>query len=441
MVAIKNNTDTVQIRENKVTQLTEGTKLKSSPSKIKTVIDIGTTKISAIMGQLEKGRLNILTHSTVPCDGLRKGIVTDISGTSRAIKLAIEKIESLSGYKVDSAYVGVTGVHVSFTNRRDLMNRDEEPYVITKDSLTDNPDTLFASIDNPERKLIHAITMSYCVDGDEGIRNPVGMHSDYVEVDTHVVTGSAELLDKLNTSVESAGIKVSGMVLEPIASGIAVSTKEEREQGVVVIDIGGGTTDLIAFKNSSVCYTDVIPVGGFQFTNDIALTFNTHYESAESAKLEYGTAELYPSNRAESKISFQSKTDDSVIEIESDDISQLTRERAQELINLIRITLNDSELDAQTKSHIVLTGGTSNLPGLTDLMGRTIATKVRTGLPIADGIPEELLNPNHATGVGILKWVLKNDNKENAINNKIDYSSNSKKKTGILSRIGQIIKK
>jgi cell division protein FtsA len=312
-----------------------------------------------------------------------------------------------TGHRVGSAFVGVTGAHISFENRRDELSSAGERGVITADDLSMQPASVAASVDGPGRKLLHAITMSYSLDGAVGIRNPLGMHSRSVDVDTHLVTGGAHFIDKLVEAVESAGITVESLVLEPLASGLAVLTPEEKERGAVIVDMGGGTSDIVGFSHGQISYTGVIPVGGYQFTNDISLTFNTTYEAAETAKLKYASTELAPSNGGE-EIPLPVIGQGAEVRVQRQDICQLTRERAHELARLVRIKLDEAQMpDSVFGPRLVLTGGTSNLPGLATLMRRTLNMPVRHGVPEVKGtLPKELKDPAYATSVGILLWAL-----------------------------------
>ena len=378
--------------------------LRRAPADLMTAIDVGTTKVCAIVGRKRaRGGIEVLAHSTVSSRGLRKGSVTDVQATAEAIREVVGNVESATGYKIDSAFVGVTGAHVTFENRRDKLQYSNDAGVITADSLTGEPDGL-AGPGSQGRQMIQAVRVSYSIDGEEGIRNPIGMHSDNVEVQTHVVSGSSGLLDKLESAVERAQVDKAGMVMEPLASSMAVLTKEEKERGVVMVDIGGGTTDLVAFENGQICYTGVIPVGGYQFTNDIAMMFNTYYEAAEEAKLRYGSADLY-SPRDNEEMSLPVKGREMDLKVKGSEVSQLTRQRAQELARLIGIKMDQANLEESTRSKIVLTGGASNLAGLAGLVQNTLSAEVRQGIPGGNGeMPAELMDSAYATGVGILLW-------------------------------------
>ncbi len=365
-------------------------------------IDVGTTKVCTILGHRAGAKgIRVLAHSSVPCNGLSKGNVADVAATTKAIRRSVHLVQKQTGRRVESAFVGVTGSHIGFQNRRDQLSSIGKNGVITADDLARTPEPLAESIAEPGRQLIHAIRMSYTLDGESGIRNPLGMHSSSVEADTHLTTGGAAFVKRLVQAVEDAGIKIASLVLEPLASAVAVLTPEEKERGAVIVDIGGGTTDLVAFKSGRVCFSAVIPVAGFQFTNDIALTYHTPYEAAEKVKLEYASTDMQISGPNE-QISLPIVGRDVELQIRRLDVCQLARERGQELARLVKLKLDEAELG---EYRVVLTGGTSNLPGLAALMQRTLTSIVRQGVPDAEGrLPEELKSSAYATGVGILQW-------------------------------------
>ena len=414
-------TSTVAMRETDVEVVGRAAKpaaaspiLERATADMMTAIDVGTTKVCVITGRKRAGGgIDVMGCATVSSRGLRKGSVTDVDATSDAIRRAVEQVEEQTGYQVDSAFVGVTGAHVSFQNRRDKLSPRRDVGVITADSLSGSARRL-SSVKDPQRQMIQAVRTSYSVDGEEGIRNPIGMHSDNIEVETHVVVGLSELIEKVEKAVQRADVKLASMVMEPIASGMAVLTEEEKEKGVVMVDMGGGTTDLVAFKDGQISYTGVIPVAGFQFTNDIAMMFNTYFEAAEHAKIRYGSAELYSTFENE-ELEFPVKGRDMRLKVRGNEISQLTRQRAQELAKLIGLKLDKAGLDEETRSRVVLTGGASNLQGMDVLMRNTLSqwttsVQVRRGTPESAGkLPEELSDPTYSTGVGMLLWAAAND--------------------------------
>ena len=371
------------------------------------MIDVGTTKVCTVLGRKDGNKgVEVLAYSTVPCSGLRKGNITDITATETAVGQSVGEVERSSGYSIKSAFVGVTGSHVTFENRREKLELEGERGPITADEINRSLGSADASKTESGRKLIHAIRMSYSVDGEDGIRNPTGMHSRNLEVETHLVTGGLAFIGKLVKAVENAGIDVTGLVLEPLASGLAVLTPEEKNNGAVLVDIGGGTTDVVIFKGGRICYSGVIPVGGYQFTNDIAVTFNTTFEAAEAAKLEYAGTELMASSIDE-EIPLPVVGQDVDLKVKQLDITQLTRERAQELARLVMLKLEDAAAKDSVATRLVITGGASALPGLTDLMERKLTIPARQGLPSVRGdIPEELNEPAYSTVLGMLLWAV-----------------------------------
>ena len=372
---------------------------------ILTAIDVGTTKICTMIGRKSaQSGLEFLAHSVVPCDGLKKGNVTDVAGTAHAIRRSIDEASSRAQVTVKSAYVGVTGAHVSFENRWDKMIWAGEGGVVTATELARVPDGTQPDASESDRRVIHALPVSYAVDGLTGIRNPVGMHTKDVDVESHVVTGTASVLDKLLEAVEMADIDVDALVLEPLASSEAVLTRDEKKHGAIVVDIGGGTTDVVAYAGGRIFFTAVLPVGGFQFTNDICVTYNTPYPAAEEVKIRYAHTDLH-AVRATEEVAFPVIGRSSDLKVPRRDICQLSRERAQELARLVKLKLQEIPTRGLSDMTLVLTGGTSSLPGLDHLFRSTLGTKVRIGIPHGHGlIPDDLRAPAFATGVGILLW-------------------------------------
>ena len=363
-------------------------------------IDVGTTKVCVVLaGRSPSGQVDVIAYSSVPSGGVRRGTVEEVADAERAVRRSIEQVREQSGFRVQSAFVGVTGTHIAFENRRHTLDAVGQDGVIIGSDLAIPEDE---GIEDDGRRRLHAIRMSYAVDGKEGIRDPLGMHADKLDAETHFISGETEFIDRLTQAVENAGVTVAGMVLEPLASGLAVLTPHEMEHGALLVDIGGGTTDIVGYKRGRICYTGVIPVGGWQFTNDIAVTFGTTYEAAEAAKLEYATTEII--GRIGEGIPMRIP-EGGELQVPVLDLCQLTRERAQELAGLIKTHLKDADLGDTSQVSLVLTGGASSLPGMTSLMERQLGVRTRLGVPSFNGeAPDELRAPAHATGLGILMW-------------------------------------
>jgi len=401
-------------------------------SNIIMAIDVGTSKVCTIIARREGGRrFSVLSHSVVPSQGLQKGIVTDISATQSVIRESATKAARQAQATVEEAYVGVTGSHVNFENRLDELDWAAKRGVITPADIRRVPTSVAAASAEPGRKVLHALPRNYILDGQSGIRNPLGMHTSQVKVETHVVTAAAMFIDKLNQAVRQAGVSVRELVLEPIASAEAVLTVEERESGVALVDIGGGTTDMVVYRQGTVLYNAALPIGGFQFTNDICLTYDTTYEAAEAVKLEHGTTDPASLGAiADVSLPLAGRVSNRTVALR--DLSQLLRERAQELVRLIRIKLTESGYTEASEVRLVLTGGSASLPGLEDMIRRTITRHVRIGSPDdVPGIPDELRSPMFATSVGLLLWAIERQGAPGHVNHSNNHETEEQPNRGV----------
>ena len=403
-------------------------------SKTITAVDVGTTKVFSLMANVFTDENlvttpEIIATSVAPCAGLKKGNVEDIKLTTAAIKQTLQDLESQTGIKPKSAYVGVTGSHVDYENKRSTLNDLGTYGVIT-------PEELQTADVKPEsvkgRALLHSMPISYTLDGADGIRNPIGMHSDAVSVDTHVITADQNFLNKLTDACKGAGISVDAFVMEPFASALSTLTEKEREQGTLIIDIGGGTTDIIGFKDSRVIYTAVVPVGGYQFTNDIAYTYDSTYESAEKAKMDHGHTEL-TAIEISSNATLTSNEECQTTEVPARDIGRLLRERSIELAQMVQLKLEDLKMENADSMRVVLTGGGAKLPGISHLFQRYLGRRVRLGEPKVTWVNQfdDLTDPSQATVLGILIWAYSTLKDKPEINNQSKYSN----KNNLLQKI------
>ena len=262
-------------------------------SELIAAIDVGSTKVCTILARKSRGGFpEIVSYSVVPSSGVTKGNVVDANATSQAIRRTMNEIRSDVGMDVKSAYVGITGSHIAYENRVDHFPDIGRQGVVTLDEFAKIPSMVSEGLQIPGRAIIHSLPIHYGVDGHNGIKNPVGMHVTGLEVTTHLITADSYIADKLREAVTLSGIELKSMVLEPFASSESILTQTEKDIGSAVVDIGGGTTDIVLFRNGSVVFTAAIPVGGFQFTNDICLTYNMEFPDAEEAKLRYGHTNL-----------------------------------------------------------------------------------------------------------------------------------------------------
>ena len=379
-----------------------------------TAIDIGTTNIATVVIKYSKpGNIEILGHSVVPCKGLSKGNVVDVEKTSEGIKQSLEVLRDYYNLNIKSAFLGITGSHVNFEDRWDTLDQVASTGVITREDIIKNP--LKNSEQQIENKsILHSIPVGYSVDGSEEILNPIGMHSSNLSVRTHLISASPSAINKLVQSATNAGLISDGIILEPLASSHAVISEKEKAEGVLMVDIGGGTTDLMFFKNKTVSYTGVIPVGGYHFTNDIATTYKIDTREAEYIKIKYGSAIQSHKNNSAESIKMKSELSKEEIDVPIRELIRLTRDRSEELVKLIAIKTKTIDFKENPNYRIVLTGGTSNLFGLEKLIANNITSNVRTGNPKdnltqdikINNLPEELKNPRFSTVLGMILWTV-----------------------------------
>ena len=403
-------------------------------------IDVGTTKICTIVARKVNGQFpEVIAHSVVPCSGLKKGNVENINLTAEAIRESIYAVKSKTDLPVRSAYVGITGSHVSFENKVDYFDSVGAKGVITDEEVRSIPDLVTSGVESYGKEVIHALPRTYRVDGHNGISDPTGMHASGLEVSAHVVMAGSSFVRDLDSAVTSAGVQVKGMVLEPLASSEAILTQKERDKGASIVDIGGGTTDIVSFKKGTINYTSVIPVGGFQFTNDIAVTYNTTYHDAEQAKLKYASTEPASVDMRE-ELSLPVLNSNSVASVYRRALCQLMRERTLELIRLIDLKLQQAGVRQDSAAQIVMTGGASTMPGFFEMAEQYIPNcSIRMGAPNhLSGMSTELEAPAYSTGVGILLYGFRQElAADKALVNHV-RGTNRREGQGLMGRIKNI---
>ena len=401
-------------------------------------IDVGTTKVCTVLARKSKnGFPELIFFSEVPCSGVKRGNVVDASAISDAIRKTVSEIRSNVGIDVRSAYVGITGSHISYENRVDHFPNIGRQGVVTLDEVAQIPDMVSDGLNLPGRRIIHALPINYSVDGHDGIKNPVGMHVTGLEVTTHLVTADSYFADKLEDTLKMSAVNVKAMVIEPFASSEAILTQTEKDIGSAVVDIGGGTTDIVIFKNGSAVYTGTIPVGGFQFTNDVCLTYNVGFSEAEEAKIKYGDTNLSAINLTEI-IPVSPIGSSATIELRRRDLCQLMRERAMELIRLIDLKLQQGGVKENPNSIVYITGGASQLPGFYEMAEQFIPNCiVKRGFPdFLMGMTDDLRNPSYATVIGMVLHAFR---EENSVERRLGMND-SIEGPGLLRRIKKILK-
>ncbi len=367
-----------------------------------TSIDVGTTKICTTIADMsEGGGIRVIGVGVAPSRGLHKGLVVNINEAKESIRESIRKAEQASGTKIESAYIGVTGRHVSSVNNRGVVAINRSDRLVRRDDLK-RVLQCARSIKVPsDRKLLHVIPRGYAVDGQTGVKNPVGMHGFRLDVETHIITAAVTSVQNLIKCIRGVGVDIDDLILEPLASSEAVLTEDEKQIGTILADIGGGTTDIAVFKDGSIWHTAILPVAGYQLTRDIAIGLGLPFDVAEEMKKRYGSVmPVY-----ESKIETLSPISEDGHGVSYQDLCDILRARVEEIMRLILLEMPRSEYETFVPGGLVLTGGSSNLSGI-EVLGRDILRlPVRVGMPTnIYGIADALRDPAYATSVGLLLW-------------------------------------
>ena len=367
-----------------------------------TSIDVGTTKICTTMADVnDGGNVRVTGVGIAPSRGLHKGLVVNINEAKESIRDSIRKAEQASGSKIESAYIGVTGRHVSSVNNRGVVAINRSDRLVRRDDLK-RVLQCARSIKVPtDRKLLHVIPRGYAVDGQAGVKNPVGMHGFRLDVETHIITAAVTSVQNLIKCIRGVGVDIDDLILEPLASSEAVLTEDEKQIGTILADIGGGTTDIAVFKDGSIWHTAILPVAGYQLTRDIAIGLGLPFDVAEEMKKRYGSVmPVY-----ESKIETMSPISEDGHGVSYQDLCDILRARVEEILRLILLEMPRSEYETFVPGGLVLTGGSSNLSGA-EVLGRDILRlPVRVGVPTnIYGIADTLHDPAYATSVGLLLW-------------------------------------
>ena len=368
-------------------------------------IDVGTTKICTLVGELdENDNLCVVGVGVAPSHGLTKGVVVNVDEASKSIAASIEKAERVSGYTIEAAYVGLAGKHISSLNSRGVVAVGRGERYITEDDVRRAIEAAQAIAVPHNREIVHTLPRSFVLDGQDGVRDPVGMMGFRLEVEVHIVTGAVASMRNLVQCVESTGVMVNDLILQPLASSEAVLTPEERETGVVLVDAGGGTTDVAIFVEGSIWHSVVLPVGGNNLTNDIGVGLRTPFATAEELKLKYGHAlpEAVDPNEMIDVTAFGEGATQSMTRMQ---LCEIVEARVEEMYALVQNEIRRSGYDGLLPAGLVLTGGTAELPGFRDLGREMLGLPVRVGRARGiSGLAEAVSSPAYATAVGLLLW-------------------------------------
>jgi cell division protein FtsA len=368
-------------------------------------IDIGTTKVCTLVARVESERnLRILGVGIEPSQGVRKGTIVDLQAASQSIARSIEKAERSSGLEITAALVSLAGSHVSSVNSKGVVGISGR--VIDQEDVARALDAAQAVAIPHNREIIHVIQRGFTVDGQEGIRMPVGMHGYRLEVEAHIITAAAATVENLRQSVQASGVEVTQFVLNPLASAEVVLTETERQMGCVVCDIGGGTTDMAIYIDGDVWHTMVLGVGGNHVTSDIAHGLRLAMTQAEDIKKQYGHAvqsEIAENDAFTAHIFGEERA----AEISRRELAMIVEARMEEIFDLVLQEIKRSGYDGLLPAGMVLTGGCSQIPGARTLANRVMGLPVRIARPEnMVGLTDQLHSPAFSTSVGLLYWAL-----------------------------------
>ncbi len=364
-------------------------------------LDIGTSKIVAIVGEInDENGIEIIGIGSHPSRGLKKGVVVNIESTVQSIQRAVEEAELMAGCQINSVYTGIAGSHISSLNSHGIVAiRDKEVSPGDVDRVIDAARAVAIPAD---QRVLHVLPQEFIIDNQEGIKEPVGMSGVRLEAKVHLISGAMSAAQNILKCVRRCGLEVDDIILEQLASSHSVLTEDEKELGVCLVDIGGGTTDIAVFTEGAIRHTAVIPIAGDQVTNDIAVALRTPTQNAEEIKVKYACA-LTQLAGAEETIEVPSVGDRPPRRLTRQTLAEVVEPRYEELINLIQAELRRSGFEDIIAAGIVMTGGSSKMEGVIELAEEIFHMPVRLGMPHSvSGLVDVVRNPIHATGVGLL---------------------------------------
>ncbi len=370
-------------------------------------IDIGTSKVVALVGEVAPdGGIEVIGLGSQPSRGLKKGVVVNIESTVQSIQRAVEEAELMAGCEIHSVFAGIAGSHVRSLNSHGVVAiRDKEA---STHDVTHVIDAAKAVAIPADQKILHVLPQEFIIDGQEGIRDPIGMSGVRLEAKVHIVTGADSAAQNIEKCIQRCGLEVDDVVLEQLASSFATLTDDEKELGVCLVDIGGGTTDLAVFSNGAIRHTAVIPIAGDQVTNDIAVSMRTPTHYAEDIKVRYACALSQLANPDES-IEVPSVGDRPARRLARQTLAEIVEPRYEELFGLVRDELRRSGFEEAIAAGIVLTGGSAKMEGAIELAEEVFHVPVRLGLPQqVQGLTDVVRNPIYSTAVGLLLYARDN---------------------------------
>ena len=386
-------------------------------------LDIGTSKVVAIVGEVDAdGVLNIVGIGRHKSRGLKKGTVVNIESTVQSIQRAIEEAELMAGCQIHSVYAGIAGKHIRSMNSHGIVAiRDKEVYAADIERVIDAAQAVAIPAD---QKVLHILPQEYIIDSQEGVKEPLGMSGVRLEAKVHLVTCATNAAQNIEKCIRRCGLETEEIILEQLASSYSVLTEDEKELGVCLIDIGGGTTDIAIFTEGAIRHTGVIPIAGDQVTNDIAMALRTPTENAEELKIKYACA-LSQLASPDEMIKVPSVGDRPPRELSRRALADVVEPRYDELFHLIQAELRHSGFEDVLAAGLLFTGGTSKMEGVAELAEEIFHMPVRIGMPFAvNGLVDIVRNPTYSTGVGLLLYGMKQHQEKHGAANYKDSGFN-----------------
>jgi len=376
---------------------------KNIEKKLIVGLDIGTSKVVAIVAEIGlEGTTDIIGIGSHPSSGLKKGVVVNIESTVQSIQRAVEEAELMAGCQIHSVFAGIAGSHIRSLNSHGIVAiRDSEVLASDVERVIDAAKAVAIPAD---QRILHILPQEFIIDNQEGIREPIGMSGVRLEAKVHMVTGAVSAAQNIVKCIKRCGLDVDDIILEQLASSYSVLTDDEKELGVCIVDIGGGTTDIAVFTEGAIRHTAVIPIAGDQVTNDIAVALRTPTQHAEDIKIKYACA-LRQLTSLEDTIEVPGVGDREPKKMSRQTLAEVVEPRYEELFTLIQAELRRSGFEEIIPAGIVLTGGSSKMEGLIELAEEVFHMPVRLGMPQGiSGLVDVVRNPIHATGVGLLLY-------------------------------------
>jgi cell division protein FtsA len=365
------------------------------------VLDIGTSKIAAIVAEMKpEGGFEVIGMGSAPSRGLKKGVVVNIESTVNAIQRALEEAELMADCKIRDVWTGIAGSHIrSFNSHGMVAIKDREVAQADVDRVVETAKAIPIPTD---QQILHVLNQEFVIDGQEDVREPLGMSGVRLEVKVHIVTGAVSAAQNIMKCVRRCGLEVNDLILQPLASAMAVLSEDEKDLGVCLVDIGGGTSDIAVFTQGAIRHTAVIPIAGDQITNDIAMALRTPTKEAEEIKRRYGCA-LRELADAQEMVEVPSVGERGAKKMSRQTLAEVIEPRVEELYSLVQAELRRSGFEELLSSGVVITGGSAAMQGMVELGEEVFHMPVRLGLPnYGGGLSEVIRNPRYSTGVGLL---------------------------------------